>query len=327
MASFLLCLISFPAQAEEWSLDMLSLPGGVESIFRDRDRTIVESRSGAFFELRSRESRVTVDRLGSYRRAGALRRPQMLPDGVVVESTGAIREAYLTRPTSRYRHGVLGDSIEALGLRIVTSDGDTLDVDAGSDAVFEDLAPRLVDLTDDGREEIVVVRSSIDGGASTVVFAVGEGTVSELASAEPIGRPNRWLNPVGAADFDADGRLEIAVVRTPHIGGILILYELQGNELVEEHRARGFSNHFIGSRDLGLSLIADLNGDGVADIGLPSADRAMLRMVSFAQGQFVELASIPLPARIRTNIVRLDDGGRSFAFGLADGSLASVRRN
>lgn len=318
---------SGPVLGQEWSIRTLTLPGGVETIFKDRDRLIVQTRTDVFFEIQERGGQVAAERLGSYRRVPPERRPDMLPDGVVVRSPGSIREAYLIGPTSRYRHGVLGDSIEALGLRVMTSDGATLEINAGQDAVFEDLMPRLVDVTGDGMDEIIVVRSFAAAGASTVVLTVDDGTLRELATAEPIGRSNRWLNPIGVADFDGDGRLEIAIVRTPHIGGILILYEVEGEDLVEEHRARGFSNHFIGSRDLGLSLVSDFNDDGVADMAIPSADRSAVRVVSFANGRFTELVSLPLPARVRTNLLSVSGQGRSFVFGLADGRLATVRRD
>lgn len=324
------CVISigsFSASAQTWSLDVITLPGGATSVFREGDQTIVQTRTGVFYRLVERRGRsITADRLGSYRRAQGQRRPDMLPDGAVSAGSGTIAEAYFVRPTSRYRHGVLGDSIEALGLRIKTRDGKTLERDAGDEAVFEDIAPRLVDVDGDGDEELIAVRSFGASGASAVVFAVREGDLVELAAAEPIGRSNRWLNPVGVADFDGDGRLEIAVVRTPHIGGILILYEIAGGELVEEHRSRGYSNHFIGSRDLGLSAIADFDGDGTQDIAVPSADRGALRLVSFAGGSFSEIATIPLPARVRTDIMALSQDSQGLVVGLADGTLATIRR-
>ena len=36
-----------------------------------------------------------------------------LPDGVVSTGSNDVAEAWLTRPTTRYAHGILGDAIEA----------------------------------------------------------------------------------------------------------------------------------------------------------------------------------------------------------------------
>jgi len=59
--------------------------------------------------------------------------------------------------------------------------------------------------------------------------------------------PNRWLNPLGVGDFDGDGRLDIALVATPHIGGRLRLYRYQPGRLTLFAERSGVSTHRIGS--------------------------------------------------------------------------------
>jgi len=326
--SVLLVVLAWPgvASAAEWIVESLPIPGGVSSIFDDGGRTIVESRGGSYFALAGIDRGVRLERLGAYKRPVTQRRPDMLPDGGIAMSDRNVREAYLINPTSRYRHGVLGDSIEAAGVRVLTGDGETLDLVLDSDSVFEDLSPRVHDIDRDGLEELVLVRSFVDSGASVVVVAPRGGALEIVAASESIGRSNRWLNPVGVADFDGDGQQEIAVVRTPHIGGILMLYRQEGADLVVDHQVRGFSNHFIGSRELGMAHIGDFNLDGVADIALPNADRDTLRLVAFLGGAFAEVASIPLSARVRTGLHGVADAGGAVAFGLADGTLAILKR-
>lgn len=230
--------------------------------------------------------------------AGPAERPDMLPDGVVAHGARDIAAVWLTGPTERYRHGALGDAIEASGLAVDMTDGRRLGFTLGPDSVFEDRVPRLYDLDGDGTDEILVVRSRQDRGAALAVLAVRDGTVRIVAETPPIGQPNRWLNPVGAADFDGDGRVEIALVRTPHIGGTLLLYRWRDGGLAEAYRAEGFSNHVLGTRELGLSAIVDADGDGVADLAVPSADRRSLRIVGFAGGRLRELAVFALPAPV-----------------------------
>ncbi len=102
---------------------------------------------------------VSLDHLpGSSEMAKSDQRPGMLSDGVVARGTGTIRAAWLIGPTRRYTHGVLGDDIEASGISVELSAGEVLSLILGPEAVFEDRIPRLVDLTADGRDEVLVVK-------------------------------------------------------------------------------------------------------------------------------------------------------------------------
>ncbi|MCG8508514.1 MAG: VCBS repeat-containing protein [Rhodospirillales bacterium] len=198
-----------------------------------------------------------------------------------------------------------------------------LELDPNS--VFEDRYPRIHDLDGDGDSEIIVVKSYLDNGAALAVIDVVEGTLQIVAETPPIGIPDRWLNPVGAADFDGDGFTEIAVVKTPHIGGILTLYRWKDKKLSKAYRAKGFSNHTIGSRELGLSAILDVNNDGIPDIAAPNASRDALRIVTFADGQFLELANIPSHARIASPMTskRTPKQWR-IVYGLEDGTGVAI---
>jgi hypothetical protein len=253
----------------------------------------------------------------------------VLPDGEFVVGLHDVAAAWLVGPTERYDHGVLGDAVEAGGLHVRLRDGRELDYRLPPDSVFEALRPWIADLDGDGRDEIIVVRSYLDAGAALAVFAVEDGRIVPRAQTDPIGRPYRWLNPAGVGDFDGDGGLEIAYVETPHIGGILHILSLEGGRLRREGRLRGFSNHAMGSRALGLSAVLDLDGDGAEELLLPAADRRKLRLISFAGGRFRELGTVTHGAAIVTDFqVRDRDGnGRAdVAYGLADGTLVELLR-
>lgn len=158
--------------------------------------------------------------------------------------------ATFSEPTTRYAHAVLGDAVEWGAL--------VLEVNACSDCgergarriefrlpdhrVFEDLSPRLVSLNSDGGRAAMVVESDRELGARLALY-----TAEGLFAATPfIGTAYRWLAPIGAADLDGDGALEIAYVDRPHLAKTLRVWQLDGNLLTQEASAPGFSNHRIG---------------------------------------------------------------------------------
>ena len=120
---------------------------------------------------------------------------------------GAAYEA----PTDRYAHGILCDAIEWGALRI-TTDSRSLVFTLPPDRVFEDTAPRLIDLDGDGVDEVVVVETLNTAGAQLAIYDA----TGKIAATPHIGRTNRWLAPIGAADLDGDGRIEIAYIDRPH---------------------------------------------------------------------------------------------------------------
>ena len=314
-----------------WSVSGSTVAGvGVADIYAVRvgssSTVIVESRDGRRSTVHVLEGQVTFVAAGDRTLPGPPERPGMLPDGEVATGAGLIAEAYLTGPTERYRHGILGDMIEASGIRVTTSDGAVLDATLGPESVFEDRLARIADIDGDGADDVIVVRSYLDRGAALSAWSVRGGELVRIAEAPAIGRPSRWLNPIGVADFDADGTPEVAAVITPHIGGILKFYSVRGEALIEEGSERGFSNHFIGSRALGLSAVFDADGDGIPDIALPDAGRRAIRIMTFAGGAIGELANLALPSRVRTSFVRVAGAEPVFLFGLEDGSLAVLRR-
>ena len=92
-------------------------------------------------------------------------------------------------------------------------------------------------------------------GASLAVY----GPSRQARTPTPfIGQPNRWLAPAGIADFDGDGRVEIAYVDRPHLLGELVFVRLEGDRLVETARLPGLTNHRIGD---------DFISGGVRDCG------------------------------------------------------------
>lgn len=239
----------------------------------------------------------------------AVNDPNKLPDTELALGTKNIKRAWFSRPTNRYGHGVLGDAIEAEAIKVELADGRMVEVVLDGSSVFEDRTPRLVDVNDDGLDEIIAVKSYLKYGAAVTLVGQSGDQLQILAEAPAIGLSHRWQNPVGAADFDGDGKTEIAVVITPHIGGTLQLYEWQGDQLVADHDAYGFSNHAMGSRELGLSAIIDVDQDGVMDIVVPDAGRNSLIATSFQNGDVRSLDRVDVAGQFTSGLFTADIDG------------------
>ncbi len=155
--------------------------------------------------------------------------------------------AVFAEPTTRYSHGVLGDNVEygQLHIRLGHPSGlqKDLHVTLPQSRVFEDIEPRLWDVTGDGAPEVVVVESSNTAGDQLAIY---DWSGQKIAATPHIGTPNRWLAPVGAGDLDGDGHIEIAYVDRPHLAKTLRIWRFQNDQLTEIAQMSGFSNHRIG---------------------------------------------------------------------------------
>lgn len=151
----------------------------------------------------------------------------------------------------RYGHDVLGGTPEWTTLRIergplgqknLTEEVETLHLGQGH--IFEDLAPRIVQLDGSGPPELVVIDTAFDRGAALMVVNLGTGRV---ASTPYIGQSFRWLAPLGAADLDGDGRAELAYVDRPHLAKALLIWRYDDDgKLSFVTRADDLTNHRIG---------------------------------------------------------------------------------
>ena len=327
-AIFLMLVIAAPfAAAIEIRALTTKVPTGFADVRTVQGNVEIEDAKGARFRVVVGKGSILslVSSTAAWRPAD--KRPDMLPDGVVSRGNRNISTAWLIRPTTRYAHGVLGDTVEAGGLSARLANGTRHDLFLDEGSVFEDRIGRLADLDGDGQDEILVVRSYLNRGAALAVVGASANGLRLIAEAPAIGRPNRWLNPVDVADFDDDGENEAAVVVTPHIGGTLKLYRLNGENLREDHSQYGFSNHAMGSRELGMGTVIDANGDGVPDLLIPDETRRALRIVTFAGGLFRDLARLPHGSAIVTALVTSDvdgNGAPDVVYGLADGTLVAV---
>jgi len=306
-----------------------AIPGGYVRIDGRGCTTRLIGGGDLPYRIRFVDGQIILKSLDLVRQFAAPLETGMLPDGEIVSGKGHLRRAWLSDPTDRYDHGVLGDRLEAGAVVAMTADRQELVFSLGPESVFEDRFPRLVDVTGDGREEILLVRSYLDQGAALVVLGAVAGRLRVVAETPPIGTAHRWLNPAGVADFDGDGRPEIAYIVTPHIGGVLKIIEWTGDAWRTEFIRRGYANHVLGSRALRLSAVIDYDGDGVDDLIVPTQNRRRLEVLRFDGETYQTRARVELGSELVSDITQcdLDENGRvDLIFVMADDQVGVLLR-
>jgi len=237
-----------------------------------------------------------------------------LPDSrILMDELG--RLLFLSNPTSDYPHGVLGDALEARSITLIDPNRKPVKIKEfkiDPADVIEGIAPLWVDLDGDGVRKIIVTQSNINVGARIVVYDQ-EGEV--IAQSDPIGQGFRWLHLIAAAQIVNDDTLDLVVVRTPHIGGVLEIYELTEGKLEISTSLKGYSSHQIGSRNLDASLVTDVNADGIPEIVLPDQSQQNLSALQITDAEWTEIWRVPLNEKLTTNLM----GVYSLHFGLVLG--------
>ena len=317
---------AYPAGYE---LQGLYLDHGIARVFSDRKwGVLVEDRRGGIFRVLGWPLMVLPLSAARYVPPAPAIEPDLVPGARIARGHRNIRSAWLARPTERYRHGVFGSAVEAGALIAVDAVGTAHTLVLEADAVFEDREARIVDVDGDRRDEIVVVKAYADRGAALAIYRLDRDGLVLAAETPPIGRPQRWLNPIGVADLDGDGKPELAVVETPHIGGVVVIYRYERGVLRELARRPGYSNHAMGALHQGLAAIADLDGDGVADLVVPTANRRALEVLSFKGGEFRTLYRTEYTlGEVVTDVIAADidrDDRLDLAFGLSNRAVMVV---
>ena len=208
---------------------------------------------------------------------------RMLLIGLILPASQAaaqsITSADYTIPTTRYAHGILGDAIEHGALALKLSNGRVISVTLPISDVFEDTIPRLSDMDGDGNPEVIVVQSNRRLGAKLAIYD----ETGLIADTPFIGRANRWLAPLGAADLDGDGVIEVAYIDRPHLAKTLRIWRFVAGELIHVADLGGFTNHRIGERDIAGGI---RTCNGRPEMIVASADWSQLVSVAFDGAEF-----------------------------------------
>lgn len=245
-----------------------------------------------------------------------------LPDGRILVD-GDKRLLLLTQPTERYGHGVLGDAIEAGAVTLIETEPEPtviLTIPIPEPMVVEGIAPLWADINGDGIREIILTLSDDEQGAQIVAY--DEDGV-QVASGPAIGQGYRWRHQLAVAPFGPDGEVELVDVLTPHIGGVVEYYRLDGNEFKIVAQAPGYTSHVNGARNLDMAVAGDFDGDGRIELLLPNQARTELGAISRTANGAEVAWTIPLDGRLSTNLaaVTTASGQLILGAGREDGTL------
>lgn len=232
------------------------------------------------------------------------------------------RVLLLTGPTTRYRHGVLGDRVEASGFTLIdTRPGPEINMSISlQEQVIEGISPIWADLDGDSTREIIVTASDSQNGAQILVF---DETGKQIASGHAIGKGDRWRHQIAVAPFGPDGETELVDVLTPHIGGVVEFYRLEGDELKVVAQIGGYTSHIIGSRNLDMAAAGDFDGDGKVELLLPEQSLTKLGGIRHTRSGAEVAWTVDVGGKVSTNIAgaTLSDGGMAVGIGRSDGIL------
>lgn len=203
-----------------------------------------------------------------------------------VTNTSGDWSATYDKPVDRYGHAIMGDVPE--WSRLCLSNGtDTACVTLPVDSVFEDMEPRLFDIDQDGAPEAITVESRLRAGAALVIYDLENGTINRTATPN-IGTQNRWLAPIGVADFNNDGHMDVAYVDRPHLAQTLRVWTYRDATLTQIAALRGVTNHSIGEPFITSSM---RTCDGRVEMILNDGRRQNIISVFF-EGDELSYASI-----------------------------------
>ena len=163
-----------------------------------------------------------------------------LPDARLVIETSRSAFSCSLGPPDVYLTGCSGDTTEAEGVTLIDTRGGgkvAASFQIEDNAVIEGIAPIWTDLTGDGQREIIMTVSDARVGARVVVFSES----GQRGAAGPsVGQGSRWRHQLAVAPFGPNGETEIAEVLTPHIGGVVGFYRLDGDSARNCGPASGF---------------------------------------------------------------------------------------
>jgi len=251
-----------------------------------------------------------------------------LPDAelVLLELPDVTVVAVLSEPTQRYRHGTLGDEVEAAALTLLRLP------DLTPLATWRPAAPAVIEARRptpwhaDGATGLHVTVSDEASGARLVSLVWDGSALKVLASGEPLGASQRWLHLIGA------NGPRVYAVHEPRAGGPLVRYELSALELPPADATSDDAPARLVAAAFDLELVSHVDGERLLDraallgslpdgadlLLVPRRHQRSLVWLRCDDAGCSEIAEVKLPAALATNLSPSPAQGPATAVVLAD---------
>ena len=249
------------------------------------------------------------------------------PDARLVMNRRGQVALYANAADQRYTHGIMGDALEAATLLLLEVRESEIRllarVDLPGEDVYEGIAPFWADIDGDGVEDLVATVSNRSLGARLRAYLWDGASIRQEVDGPPIGTGHRWRHQLSAGPFGPDGEIEIAAMRTPHIGGALEFFRIAGGALIQTAALPGYTTHVIGSTNLDQTAAGDFNGDGKPEVLVMDPARQSVLAVQRTEAGAQEIWRLEAGAEILSNFapVELLEDGLALAVGTRDGRL------
>jgi hypothetical protein len=233
-----------------------------------------------------------------------------------------VTSVVLTGSTSDYPHGILGDRIESTGFAVYRDNNLISKYELPKGRVYETLRATVAELIleNEGQEIILTSSDHFNGSRVDVYSLSGE----LLGVSDSIGRGFRWLHVLGVAEFSDTDEKYLAIVKTPHIGGRLELLHWNGQALETVSAFNNVSTHRIGSANLNMAMLLNMDNSAGAEILIPTMDFRTLLVIKYVGGRLKEVDRFELPGVLSTNIF-YDKGYHAYLWlGLNNGKIVRI---
>jgi hypothetical protein len=229
--------------------------------------------------------------------------------------------------SDRYYHPILGSADNATGFRVMKGNDLVSTYSLKANQVFETKRALITDIVPENQGyEIVLTVSDDNFGARMEVYSL-EG--KQLGVSEFVGRSHRWMHLLAVAPFTdlplmEQGQVQLALIQTPHIGGILKLYQWNETKLERINQQSGFSTHAIGSDNLNMAIAANFDDQNDIELLLPSQDFTSLKLVKYIDGNSKIIKTFKLPGRLDTNLYLTNNGENAIWLAISNGKIVKI---